>query len=111
MHDSRVEIVNARDCSKSRSNVFGFLVVQYDPSAGVGRNIGTTAEFIKGVNNVGLLPTLHTNVGVPVSHRRLGDDAEDFASVDGLACLGQNAFHRAALGRADFVLHLHGFNN
>src|SRR5213594_3508866 len=87
------------------------LVVQGDPATGLRGYISAPAKFIQRGNNVGLLRTLHTNVGVPVSHRRLRDDAEDFAAVDGLAFLGQNAFDGAALWRADFVLHLHGFDN
>jgi len=41
----------------------------------------------------------------------LVNPGEGFAGVDGLAFLGHNAFDGAALGRADFVLHFHGFDN
>src|SRR6266849_4939119 len=45
--------------------------------------------------------------------RRLAssNNRKHFASVDGLAFFGENALEGAALGRADFVLHLHGFDN
>src|SRR4029077_17751108 len=43
--------------------------------------------------------------------RRLVNPSEDFTSVDGLAFLSKDALDGAALGRADFVLHLHGFDD
>src|SRR5712664_2542556 len=45
--------------------------------------------------------------------RRLAssNNRKHFVSVDGLAFFGENALDGAALGRADFVLHLHGFDN
>src|SRR5437016_3538410 len=36
---------------------------------------------------------------------------KSFAGVDGLAFLGQDPLNRAAFGRANFVLHFHGFDN
>src|SRR5712664_691886 len=39
------------------------------------------------------------------------NDGKHFAGVDGLAFFGENALDDAALGRANFVLHLHGFDD
>src|SRR5690348_7913161 len=36
---------------------------------------------------------------------------KSFAGVDGLAFLGQDALDRTILGRTNFVLHFHGFDN
>src|SRR5229473_6396919 len=41
----------------------------------------------------------------------LSNNGKHFAGVDWLAFPGEDALDGAALGRADFVLHLHGFDN
>src|SRR5229473_7843416 len=41
----------------------------------------------------------------------LSNNGKHFAGVDWLAFVGEDALDGAALGRADFVLHLHGFDN
>src|SRR5712692_5400801 len=39
------------------------------------------------------------------------NNSKHLAGVDGLVFSGQDTLDGAALGRADFVLHLHGFDN
>src|SRR5260370_33045490 len=41
----------------------------------------------------------------------LSNNGKRFAGVDWLAFPGEDALDGATLGRADFVLHLHGFDN
>src|SRR5207245_11691911 len=58
-----------------------------------------------------LLRPIHSDVVVPVSHRKLDDDAENFTGIDGLAFLDLDALDRYTFRRADFVLHLHRFHD
>ena len=89
----------------------GLLIVDDDPAGRFGCDEGTAAKFFKKSDDIGLLGALQRDVGVPISHRISGNDAQSFAGVDGLAFFGEEAFHRACFWRADFVLHFHGFDD
>lgn len=46
-----------------------------------------------------------------MAHRNSGNDAEHFTGVDGLAFFGVKILDCATFRRANFVLHLHRFDN